>query len=252
MTAPTWQTEDGRVKLFHGDCLEILPTWPDGCLNALMTDPPYGIDNRWGDIHTGRNGNRRLSFSWDDAETSDNVSTRLALAMDKAARSAALMVWCGFDTARAYSDPARERSFVVKPFCWVKKCPPPPGKGVWWPSGFELGYYAYRRSPWFGDKSNKRCNVFVSDNYRHGQPGKVDHPTQKPLKLTMRHVSAIVRPGDLVADPFMGSGTTGVAALRLGRKFWGIEIDKKYFDVAKRRILDELNRHPLFEEPVSA
>jgi len=135
----------------------------------------------------------------------------------------------------------------VKPLAWVKSCPPPAGKGNWWPSGFELGYYGYRNSPYFNDENPKRSNVWTCDSYRHGQPDKVDHPTQKPLRLILEQVSAIADCDSLVADPFMGSGTTGVAAVRLGRQFWGVEIDPGYFDIAKKRIQDELNRYPLFE-----
>lgn len=63
-------------------------------------------------------------------------------------------------------------------------------------------------------------------------------------------VSSIVPPGGIALDSFMGSGTTGVAAIRTGRRFIGIEIDERYFEMSKRRILEELNRAPLFEPKV--
>ena len=79
-------------------------------------------------------------------------------------------------------------------------------------------------------------NVFECDGYRHGNPEKVDHPTQKPLSLILWHVGLTVDKGNLVLDPFMGSGTTGVACLNTGRRFIGIEKKQKYFDIACRRI----------------
>jgi len=72
------------------------------------------------------------------------------------------------------------------------------------------------------------------------------HPAQKPEKLMAHIINSSTRPGDLILDPFMGSGTTGVAAVKLGRKFIGIEIDAGYFEIAKRRISDALAQPPLF------
>jgi DNA modification methylase len=68
--------------------------------------------------------------------------------------------------------------------------------------------------------------------------GKRWHPTQKPIGLMRWCIEQLPRPGTIILDPFMGSGTTGAAAVRLGRKFIGIEIEPKYFDIAKKRIVD--------------
>jgi site-specific DNA-methyltransferase (adenine-specific)/modification methylase len=73
------------------------------------------------------------------------------------------------------------------------------------------------------------------------------HPTQKPIEVMRWSIEqAKTSPGDLILDPFMGSGTTGVAAVKLGRKFIGIEIDRGYFDIAVRRISEALAQPPLF------
>ena len=72
------------------------------------------------------------------------------------------------------------------------------------------------------------------------------HPTQKPLALLERIVQASTNPGDLVLDPFMGSGTTGVAALNLDRKFIGIEMEEKYCKIAEKRLKDAGGQHSLF------
>ena len=100
--------------------------------------------------------------------------------------------------------------------------------------------YAYRRSPWFGDTDRKRSNVFVHDTYRHGQPGSVDHPTQKPLTLMRRIVAAIGDESLVGIDQFCGSGSTLVAAKQLGRKCIGIEIDEKYCEIAANRLRQEV------------
>ena len=73
------------------------------------------------------------------------------------------------------------------------------------------------------------------------------HPSPKPLEYMKRLIERL--DFQTIADPFMGSGTTGVAAVRLGRSFWGVELDPDYFEIARKRIEAELKRFPLFEEP---
>ena len=133
----------------------------------------------------------------------------------------------------------------------MKECPAPAGQGTWWPSGYEIGVYSYRPGAYFGDTDKKRSNVFVADSYRHGQPGKVDHPTQKPLGLIERLVMSLARPDAVVLDPFMGSGTTGVACAKLGRRFIGCEINPTYFDLACRRIEAAQREPDLFVAPAA-
>jgi site-specific DNA-methyltransferase (adenine-specific) len=74
------------------------------------------------------------------------------------------------------------------------------------------------------------------------------HPTEKPVSLMRELISLFSNFGETILDPFMGSGTTGVAAVKLGRKFIGIEIEPKYFDIACRRISDALKQPDMFQE----
>lgn len=237
---PEWTSPCGTVRLIQGDCLEVLPTLEKGSVDAVVTDPPYGIVNQFGAAVGDHGGVRRMNFDWDTPETTDTVIAALEIAVSMCKKSAACFIFCGGDQFGRVLDVPRQAGFVVKPAAWVKKCPPPAGKGNWWPSAFELAVYGYRHSPYFGDTDVKRSNVFVADSYRFGQPGKVDHPTQKPLDLVVRLVSAIVPREGIAIDPFMGSGTTGVACARLGRRFIGIEKEPKYFDIAINRISEAL------------
>jgi site-specific DNA-methyltransferase (adenine-specific) len=135
--------------------------------------------------------------------------------------------------------------------CWTKPYPPPAAPGNWWPSAFELAVYGYRPGAYFGDDDPARSNVFRYDALRNGNGEKNGHPTQKPIALMQRIANAITRPGAAIIDPFMGSGTTGVAALRLGRKFTGIEIDERWFDIACRRIEAEARQGRIDFDPVA-
>ena len=231
--------ERNGIVLFNADCRDILPHLSG--VDAVVTDPPYGIVNQFGS-NTG-NGTRTMQFAGDDAEA---VGLAVGLAVQACNKSASAFVFAGFDTVEFARDALRKGEFTVKPAAWFKKCPPPAGFGNWWPSAFEIAMYGYRNSPWFGDDDPKRCNVFVEDSYRFGQPGKVDHPTQKPLRLIQKVVESIVPVGAVAIDPFLGSGTTAVACARTGRCCIGIEKEPRYFNIAVKRIDRELDQPRLF------
>lgn len=221
------------VTLIHGDCLDVdaAGICPSDC---MVTDPPYGIVNSFG-MNVG-NGTRRLEFDWDSPEITATVVRALALWLPRVRPKGSAFCFCGGDQFGAIMATIRSHGFVTKPAVWLKQCPPPPGKGNWWPSGFELAVYGYRSSAWFGDEDPKRCNVFTYDSYRHGQPGKVNHPTQKPLDLMVRLVDSLCPPTGRVLDLFCGSGSTLVAAKRLGRMALGIEVDERYAEIAAKRL----------------
>jgi site-specific DNA-methyltransferase (adenine-specific) len=232
----------GNATLYLGDCLEILPTLPK--VDAVITDPPYGIPHNFG-TQVQKDGSRRtLAFAWDGAAVNDGVLHACSIAAEKAD---AQFWFCGITQASHIAERLRAAGMTDKMAAWVKTCPPPAMPGNWWPSGYEVAIYAYRSGAWFGDTDPKRSNVFYSDSYRYGQPGKEDHPTQKPLGLMSRLVAALVPPGGAAIDCFMGSGTTGVAAIQQGRAFIGIEREPKYFDIACRRIEQAQAQGKLFE-----
>lgn len=234
--------ETERYTLYLGDCLDVLPKL--GSVDAVVTDPPYGIVNEFGAIETVngcKSGSRTMQFKWDKAA----VDWKAVFGSVKNADAA--FVFTGFDTIGPIQDAMRLFNLTPKPFAWVKTCPPPPMPGNWWPSAFETAIYAYRSGAWFGDDNPKRRNVYVGDSLRAGNGEKNGHPTQKPLALMLHIVDSIVPPDGTCLDCFMGSGTTGVACMKLGRKFIGIEIDPNYFAIAAKRIAKAAEEPPLFK-----
>lgn len=167
--------ERGGITIYHGYCRAVLPELSLRA-DAVVADPPYGIVNRFGWQHR-LDGTRRLQFAWDDENITDEVIEGLSAALDLAHDRAGAFVFCGGDQLGRVFDCLRRHNFTAKPACWVKACPPPTCPGNWWPSGFEYAAYGYRTGAYFGETDPKRSNVFVADSYRHGQPGKVDHPT---------------------------------------------------------------------------
>jgi len=198
----------GDATLYLGDCLEILPTL--GKVDAVITDPPYGI------AHSSSHG-----ASWQD--------TQIVGDSDTASRDAALhgfAIVASFGTWK--TPPITDTAATL---VWDKG--PAFGMGdlsfPWKPS-FELIYI--RGKAWKGtrDEGVLRGPVMVSWESK----GRC-HPHQKPHWIAERLLNKL--PSDYtILDPFMGSGTTGVACANLGRKFIGIEIEEKYFQIACKRI----------------
>ena len=222
---PTWQTSDGSVRLFLGDCLDVLPTL-DG-VDAVVTDPPFGIDyssghgsESWGDGAIEGDGNTvaRDQALWLLA----NIPTLCfgSWRSDRPAGTRMVLVWdtlgaLGMGDLRLPWKPAHQELYVLGD-----------------PNGFvgERGSDVIRHPP-------------VQSMAKNGRV----HPFEKPvglIEILLERMS-----GRNVCDPFMGSGTTGVACVRTGRRFIGIEKEPKYFEIAVRRIEAELNRAPLFEQP---
>jgi site-specific DNA-methyltransferase (adenine-specific) len=228
-----WKRKEviGDCTLYLGDCLDVLPHIAP--VDAVVTDPPYGIHNQFGS-QAKKDGKRTLQFAWDGPQTNETVFSALSMAGDLAP---AFFTFCGVSQVSHIETRLMDR-FTVKPAVWIKSCPPPAMPGNWWPSGFEYALYGYRQGAYFDDTDTKRSNVFYSDTYRAGirASEKVAHPTQKWLPLMERIVASMVPENGTALDVFMGSGTTGVACVRQGRAFFGIEVNPGYFDIACDRI----------------
>ena len=195
----------GDCTLYLADCMDILPTL--GKVDAVVTDPPYGI---------GITKSNRLSVSrgmggksWDD-EAPD-----LSFLPDVPS-----IIWGG-----NYFDLPPTRA----PLVWDKNNA---GRDF---ADFEMA--------WSNLDMVARRIVLRPMNM---DGGKV-HPTQKPIAV-MEWCLSFLPDSELIADPFMGSGTTGVACVNLGRKFIGIEKEPEYFDIACQRIQDAVNQPQLFSE----
>jgi len=208
----TERVEIGDAVLYHGDCLEILPTLEK--VDAVVTDPPYGIGFAAQPTKWQRRAGKEPE-AWDNA-TSDIVTMLPGIAPS--------IIWGG-----NYYDLPQSRGWLS----WFKPDAPPSM------AHFELAWTSF-------DRNARQLSVSISET----NPERVGHPTQKPLRL-MRWCLSFVDDADTILDPFMGSGTTGVACAQLGRKFIGIEIERRYFDIACERIEKAYAQGKLFDEPVT-
>lgn len=209
LPAPDYRSDDGSVLLYCRDCMEILPQLPDKCVDAVVTDPPYGIDFAGRPTKWQREAGASPE-AWD--VVAPNISSLHRL-------SVKLAVWGG----NYFSLPA-SRGCIA----WIKPDSPP-----------SMGSVEYC---WTNhDKNAKHIVHSISATNKE----RAGHPTQKPLPVMLWSLDWL-EAGRLILDPFMGSGTTGVACVKTGRKFIGIEISRNYFDIAVKRIEDAFADQGLF------
>ena len=198
------KVEIGDATLYLGDCLDILPTLDR--VDAVITDPPYGI-NKDGQVKTkgGHGGRKAYEFlGWDGERPQKEI---FDLMLEKASVH---VIWGG----NYFADllPATMRWLV-----WDK------GQRINQSDG-ELAWTSMQ-------KALRICTMNRVELLTDG----AQHPTQKPVRLMAWTIEQAGK-SETILDPFMGSGTTGVAAIQMGRKFIGIERERKYFDIACERI----------------
>jgi site-specific DNA-methyltransferase (adenine-specific)/modification methylase len=209
----------GLATLYLGDCREIAPTLDRP--SAIVTDPPYGLGDKW----NGGGGSKRSSWSFNPAEAKawdgrpcDGVLPLLQLADH-------VVIWGG-----NYYPLPPSRCWLV----WDKK-----QNDQWTTGQAELAW----------TNIDKPVRVFRFAQCEQANEGRKDHPTQKPLALMMWCLKWVGE--GTILDPYMGSGTTGVACIKQRRPFVGIEVDPRYFDIACRRIEEAQRQGDMFldEQP---
>lgn len=214
----------GDATLYLGDCLEILPTLDT--VDAVVTDPPYGYSyasNRVADTTTAEWMNQTIK------NDSDTSARDFVLSWHSG-------VWACFGSWKM-PKPEGTKSVLI----WDKG--PASGMGDLkfpWKGSWEEIYVG--GNGWVGHRDEgviKGCYIVTRKSM-----GRT-HPNEKPVSLLTKLIGKA--PGASVLDPFMGSGTTGVACANLGRKFIGIEIEEKYFDIACERIEAAYAQGRLFE-----
>ena len=224
-----WRTEQlaEGVTLYCGDCREILPTI--GKVDSLITDPPYEIAASGGGI-----GGRR-KYMTDirghiDAGFDDSLLDRFQN----------WLVFCGKPQIVKLIARAEKSGLRWQILTWNKTNPTPLSNANYLPDT-EYVIHAFRRHDW---ESKSRFVVGAVEK------NAFDHPTVKPQYVMVRMVKSASFAGDTVLDPFCGTGSTGVAAVKTRRKFIGVEIEPKYFDIACKRIGEALKQPDMFTSPL--
>lgn len=199
----------GNCHLYLGDCREILPSLPK--VDAVITDPPYGLGKKMQGGTWGAKAEFKEMVVWDNAPPEVDFLLQLCDVAETA------VFWGG----NYYGLPPTR--------CWLV-----------WDKQNAVPTMADCELAWTSkDANTKRISLPV---------GRVEngHPSEKPLRL-MEWTISTVKAGTVILDPFMGSGTTGVACANMGKTFYGIEREPKYFEIACRRIEQAYAQARLFE-----
>lgn len=252
MTAPYREVLADGVELWLGDSLEILPML--GEVDHLIGDPPYEDE-----MHKafGRKVMRRAvppglrsANTFRDLGFDGVNASRVDIAGKCVAASKGwVILFTLAEGVRAWRDGLQASGAKWDTTCfWVKPDSAPRFNGQGPARGAECfvtcwAGVGYRR--WNGG-GKRGVYTHCVNVKRQGE-----HPTEKPVPLMIDIIRDFTNPGETISDPFMGSGTTGIACVRLGRRFIGIERDPKWFDLACRRIAGELAQpRPDYREPV--
>lgn len=216
----------GDATLYLGDCREILPGL--GIVDAVITDPPYGIPA--GAAVWRRNGTAIEDWG-DEIHNAEVAGWRELVRVENG-----WVVEFGVRAGDSFGMAAGHVATGWAPsnvYALVKSAPAPtPRPGF--ANAIELAVVSRAGKPkWHGSGYVPNRWIGLTPNRAGTDHG---HPTEKPLEAMQQLVSALCAPGAITLDPFMGSGTTGVACANLGRKFIGIELEPRYFDIACERI----------------
>ena len=206
----------GNCELWHGDCREVLPLLPP--VDLVLTDPPYGIkrfEKGFGTTRFKGHGAEKTGIEWDKRPEKELFDQLLAF-------GAVSIIWGGNNFPLPTSE-----YFLVWDKCQTV-------------DNFASAELAFTNA-------KRPAKVFKYSIHQHNCDERDKaHPTQKPVPL-MEWCLSLVSEAKTVCDPFMGSGTTGVACARMGLQFVGIERERKYFDIACRRIEQAYAQPRLFE-----
>jgi len=246
-----------RWTVITADCLDVLPTLPDGCVPMIWTDPPYGHGNQQEDLQAARvrdgvRGARKAACEPIANDTMGEFRDVLAAFVTQAVRvldrdcCCCCCCCCGGGPEPTFAFVAdlldRDMAFFHA-VVWDKSGR---GNGMGWRyrRNYEFVMVAHKTG---GKLAWNEAEPAMPNVLRDCPPMDRYHPNEKPVELVRRFIRAHVPRGSVVLDPFTGSGTTGVAAMLEGCRFIGIEMDKRHAETARMRIAAEEAQRPLFE-----
>ena len=217
------------ITLWHGDCLELMKNIPDGSVDLVLTDPPYTMTKR----------GKSCRPNWMPNNMGDNVFSGAVPNPEAWMRECFRILkdgthfytFCNTNDVRKYLNIADDVGFRLHNVLTMIKNTGMPNR--WYLKNCELILF-FRKGKAKPIK-DMCCRDWFCVDMPTQKSGKL-HVTEKPLSIIETFVTNSSNAGDIVLDPFMGSGTTGVACVNTGRNFIGIELDEGYFNIAKERV----------------
>lgn len=196
----------------NGDCLELMKEFPDKSIDLIITDPPYGKKADRGTNGFGSAKNRTYRGGWDSKIPEKAV-------FDEMFRIAKNVIIFGGNYFAHYLPPSK---------CWI-----------FWGKKGDIAFknpFAYGELIYTTFTKPVKKIVFRQQGFITDSKDRRYHPTQKPSELVQTLIEQFSNEGDIILDPFLGSGTTAVAAVKTNRHYIGFELDPNYFDIACKRL----------------
>lgn len=231
MRTPDWQTDDGAVRLYLGDCLEILPELRESSVQCLVADPPYGIN-------TKSDGQGKLSPWADYCNAALWYREWLSECRRVLHRDGCMWSFLNWRSLTTFTKASCDVGWPIESLLVWDKCWIGPGGSRGLRPSYEL--VALWAMPGFSIENRGLPDI---QRFMWSSQKPTGHPAEKPEPLVRFLIENSSHEGEIVLDTCLGSGTAGAAAQRLKRQFWGIELDKKWFDYSVAR----LGEPPLFE-----
>ena len=210
-------------KIYNTDCLEFMRSMPDSCVDLVVTDPPYEIHTKGGGLgkrpvyENGALGKISQGF---DAEATLEQIARICKKIN-------IFIFCSTKQKPRIMNWGYERGCNIAELAWYK-----PNAAPFTNNTFksDLENIIYIREKGVKIKGISRLFTHNCGKSKYG------HPTEKPLEIIEKLILTASNEGDLIFDPFMGSGTTAVACKEINRNFIGCEIEAKYCEIAEKRL----------------
>ena len=225
------------IDLRQGDCLELLKGVPDKSVDLVVTDPPYLMD-------VGRCGGvfRKYiqSYQAQLIPMADNFNLAVLDELVRVMKKVNIYIWCSKDQLRQYINYFEERGCKTDLLCWHKTNPIPTCNNKYLSDTEYLLFFREHGVRVYGHHATKRKWYVTpqnsSDKKRYG------HPTIKPLHIIENLILNSSQEGDVVLDPFIGSGTTAEAAVNTNRHCIGFDIDENCIETAEKRVSDAIKK----------
>ena len=229
-------------KLLKGDCLELMKDIPDKSIDLVVTDPPYKFENQGGGFYARNKSTQRVYLdSLKNINCCEFNPYEFLNILKPKMKKFYGYFFCNKTLIEDYIKFARDNKYNFDVLVMAKSNPIPSYNNH---HLSDLEYIILIREK--GTYFSKHKDIDDYRKYYLTSCKKGVHPAEKPIELLERFVKVSSKENDTILDCFMGSGSCGVAAINTGRSFIGIELDEKYFNIAKERIDNALNKECVF------
>ena len=224
-----------EIQLLHGDCLELMKDIPVGIVDAIITDPPYNI-SRDNNFHTmGRAG---IDFGeWDKGF---DLTTWIGIAQPTLKKGGNIIIFNDWKNLSYIAESLESNGFIIKDLIrWKKTNAMPRNRDRRFITDYEVAIWAVKKGgKWTFNRLSDTYEIPEITGGLTPRSEKLNggHKTQKPIYVMEWLLERLTEVDDIILDPFMGSGSTGIACKNLNRSFIGMELGENYFNMAKERI----------------